>query len=283
MMLEGDQKKGRPSCGQRLESIQLGSLTVWISRPHSPDLAGCLRRPEVEAPVVACLSRDEFGPPLAPVLVGPPGSGKTTLAELIAQTLGKPFFRCQCNDSVTAEDFLCVGRIAPSGVEYVLQSVSSAMVWPGLVLVDDIDKVDAKASSVFLPILDGEETIQSSLLGGVLRVHPDFRLVFACNDLERLPVFLRTRLVSFKVGYPAIEEVVRMAQSQVHDTGESLRKTFLESWDRRNGSKSSLAPREAVRIFQLAAKLGKAGHPVAKAMEEAMDAVLQTSGRSTGR
>jgi len=262
------------NCPECLDSFQLGSLTVWISRPQQPRAEDYLRRPEVETPLAACLSRDEFGPPLAPLLVGPPGSGKTTLAQVVARRQERPFFRFQGNSSVTAEDFLCVGRIAPTGVEYVLQPVAAAMVLGALVLVDDIDKVDSKALSLFLPILDGATTIESTLLGGVVQVSPDFRLVFASNELESLPLFLRTRVVTFRVDYPDVGEVVRMAELHVPDTGASLTRAFLHAWKRRNGSNGSLAPREAVRIFQLAGKFGKTGQPVRGAVQAAMDAVL---------
>jgi len=278
MAVATEQPQQQTLSADTLQKLKIAGLTVWACCPQPTEVNGMVRRKEVEAPLLAALRRDEYGPPLPPLLGGPTGSGKTTLARLIAKQLKLPFYRFQGNDSITAEDFLCVGRINPGGgVEYVLQPVASAVVNGGLCLIDDVDKVQPPALSALLPLLDGERIIQSTLLSGFLTVHSDFRLIFACNEIERLPLWFTSRVVKFRVDYPPVEDVLKMAMAQVPDTGDCLRKAFIELWKQRNGSSGiSLSPREAVRIFQLAGKLQKAGRPTLAAVETAMDAVLIT-------
>jgi len=265
-----------PSVINSLEKLELSGLPIWACAPHPTGVEGMVPREHIETILLAALRDDEFGQPLTPLMVGPAGSGKTTLAKIMAARLQRPFYRFQASDGVQAEDFFTVGRIAPDGtIEYVLQPVAAAAVAGGVVLVDDCEKVPAKALSSLIPLLDGESVLHSLLAGTYLPVHRAFRMLCACNEPAGLPIWFRSRTIEVRVDYPPVEQVMAMASAHLPEATEPLRSHFLDLWRRRSSrAEEPLSPRDAVRILRFAGKLQNARIAPGVAVSHAMAAVL---------
>lgn len=113
----------------------------------------------------------------SPMLVGPAGSGKTTLAEQVAKALGRPFYMA----ARVTSDFKLMGYRTATG-ELVRTQFREAFEHGGVFLFDEIDASDADALIAFNAAL-------SNGLGdfpdGMVRKHPDFVAIAAGNTFGR--------------------------------------------------------------------------------------------------
>lgn len=164
----------------------------------------------------AALLYDVWAPPL---FMGPAGSGKSSLAELMAEILYLPFRRISGGIDVNAEYLLGAKTLAPtqevdsalaakislsaakagtplapeefSVIREKLQSSNMQVVHePGvllqavadgeMVLVDEVNMLIPEVTSLLHSLLDWQRSITVSGVGEV-KAHPDFRLVSAMN------------------------------------------------------------------------------------------------------
>ncbi len=249
---------------QAWEVTTVSGQTLYVVSPEENHETGCFeRRWELTDLVLPALS-DAFGPPLPVLLVGPPGSGKSTLARLAAAELGLPFYRFQAHDSVSAEDFICVGRISAAGtVEYVLKPLAAAALRGGLCLLDDVDKAGERALSGLVSVLDeASHRVYSNLAAVSIPLHSRFRLILAANHLEALPPFVRTRCVVFRIDHPGVRETLSIAKSRVPGVKE-LERAFLEAWKKKQAADPDQAFRHGKRCWCFV--WGRRCGPLAKA------------------
>lgn len=164
----------------------------------------------------AALLYDTWAPPL---FMGPAGSGKSSLAELMAEILYLPFRRISGGIDVNAEYLLGAKTLAPtqeinsalaakislsaakagtpltseefSIIREKLQSSTMQVVHePGvllqavtdgeMVLIDEVNMLIPEVTSLLHSLLDWQRSITVSGVGEV-KAHPDFRLVSAMN------------------------------------------------------------------------------------------------------
>lgn len=264
---------------QYQNQITLSGVRFHVIPPEQSNLSSYLERRELLDLVLPSLE-DSLGPPLRVLLVGPPGSGKSSLAAQAACKLGLPLWRFVATDSVAAEDWNCQARIANGVVEYVLGPLAAAAFHGGLCLLDDIDKAGVKALSGLVQVMDEGSNSLFSVLGAVaIPIHPSFRLMLAANDLHSLPAFLRTRCVVFHIDHPSVEQTLHMVKSRLPGIDE-LERAFLRSWEKRcSDSEHTISPREATLVFRLGQKLTSSGQSAAMAMEAALDSVLSHNGQ----
>ena len=109
------------------------------------------------------------------LMVGSPGTGKTTGAEKIAEALDIPFHAISVGQQTTKSDIL--GFVNASG-EYVSTPFRKAFEYGGIFLMDEIDagnpnvliQVNSAISNGFVEFPDG-----------MIRVHEDFRFIGTAN------------------------------------------------------------------------------------------------------
>jgi cobaltochelatase CobS len=112
-----------------------------------------------------------------PFLVGPAGSGKTTLARQIAEALSRPFYM---QARVTSE-YKLTGFIDANG-KAVQTDFRRAYEDGGVFLFDEIDASDADALTAFnAPLANG----YADFPDGQVKQHPDFVAIAAGNTFGR--------------------------------------------------------------------------------------------------
>jgi len=114
------------------------------------------------------------------LLVGPRGSGKTTLAAQIAEALSLPFSDQSCSGGITESAFL--GRLCPVTGEYRPTPFVEAYENGGVFLFDEIDAADPNVLIVLNSALaNGHITLPARTGRNKAPRHADFRAVAAAN------------------------------------------------------------------------------------------------------
>ncbi|EGV16148.1 ATPase associated with various cellular activities AAA_5 [Thiocapsa marina 5811] len=266
-----------------LSSIELGGKHVFLSPSydagarHAGDLIG---HEDVLRTVLAAWQQQPGMPPMAPLLVGPPGVGKNHIVYELARITGKRLWILQGHEDVTADDISCAVRSSDDPTrkfDYILASPATAMHEGGIVLFDEIGKMRPRALAPLASVTDERRTLFSNLLGDGILAHPGFRFIAATNsvdlDAEGLPDFIRSRLQPvIQIGLPGRREIGRIVRSRFERIGakDELMSQFWRLWDaHRDGTLPS--PRETLHVFGLAMGLADVD---AGLTDEATDRVM---------
>lgn len=109
-------------------------------------------------------------------IVGPAGSGKTTLAHRAADALGLPFYATSVCQQTTKSDLL--GFIVPGNGEYHATDFRRAYEHGGVFVLDEIDNGNANVIAVLNAALANG---QMGFPDGMVLRHPDFVLIACAN------------------------------------------------------------------------------------------------------
>ncbi|CAG8719586.1 7788_t:CDS:2, partial [Ambispora leptoticha] len=134
-------------------------------------------------------------------LVGPPGTGKTKIAGLIAQALGRPFERVSLggvHDEGEIRGHRSTYVSAKPGV--IVQACQRAKVKNPVILVDEVDKMNeskygGNPAAAFLEILDPEQN--ENFRDHYIELPVDLsQIMFICtaNQIDTIPGPLRDRM-----------------------------------------------------------------------------------------
>jgi hypothetical protein len=117
-------------------------------------------------------------------IVGPAGTGKTSSARAYAAKRGLPFVVFECNPQVDEE--VVQGTYIPTGngteLRWRYSALATALSQPSVVLLNESNRMTAKANALFLAILQERELRVSRHAGEVLSVHPDCLIIADSND-----------------------------------------------------------------------------------------------------
>ena len=186
------------------------------------------------------------------LLEGEPGTGKTALAEAIAESLGLPLVRLQCYEGIDATqalydwDFprqilhLRALEAAGAGADVeeaekslydarfllarpVLQALQES---PAVLLVDEVDRADDEFEAFLLEVLS---TYQVSIpeLGTVRAVTPPI-VVLTSNRTRELHDALKRRCLYHWIDHPGLERELEILRSRAPEVSEQLRRQVVE-------------------------------------------------------
>ena len=182
------------------------------------------------------------------LLEGEPGTGKTALAESLAQAMGLPLIRLQCYEGIDASQALydwdfprqilhlrAVESVAAAGqtdVEDVEKGLFSERFLlarpvlralresPVVLLIDEIDRADDEFEAFLLEVLS---TFQVSIpeLGTVAAPTPPV-VVLTSNRTREVHDALKRRCLYHWIDHPGLEREVEIVRSRAPEVSEQL-------------------------------------------------------------
>jgi len=207
------------------------------------------------------ISTNPRDPPLNPLLLGPSGMGKTTLAMAVAQDYGRPLFMMNCQGDMEPNDLTVNLSIdGDKNIQYTASPVLTAALVGGVVILDEFTRLPQHAFASMASLLDHRRYIEASLLPGLrIPAHPDFRIAFTSNfdSFSDLPDYIESRLKPrIVVNNPSLKELQMIIDAHLVSPcySEQFKHQLIEhlAQAKNEGRYREFSTRDALTVARLA-------------------------------
>ena len=221
-----------------------------------------------------------LGRPL--LLEGEPGTGKTALAQALAQASGRPLIRLQCYEGIDASQALydwdfprqilhvraleaVPGDRDVAAIEESLfderfllaRPVLTALRTPSVLLVDEIDRADDEFEAFLLEVLSTwQVTIPE--LGTIAAAAPPI-VVLTSNRTRELHDALKRRCLYHWLDHPSMERELAILRSRAPEVAESLAAQVVQAVHRIRDDRELLKPPGVAETLDWARALQELG------------------------
>jgi MoxR-like ATPase len=242
-------------------TFTIDDTTIYLRQPDAVDSIWIGQKEAFRLLSAAWLKRNENDKIMTPLLVGPPGCGKTTLACAVAQEFELPVYLINCTSDMRPEDLLITPVLSSDRqIVYRASSLVSAMVNGGICILDEANRMNEKSWASLASLLDDRRYIESIIAGIKIRAHPEFRLVATINDdasTFNLPEYIESRLKPvLSVEFPEKRDLFRILEYHVPFATKSLIEAIIRYLEEKKKEKSisGYSIRDALQITRFAHK-----------------------------
>lgn len=115
-------------------------------------------------------------------LLGPTGSGKTTLPEQFAARTGRPFFRQQFHQEMEPAELMGTWTVVEGGhMVYLYSGLAEALQKPSVIVLDEYDSGNPAVTAIANALLESKPLIIANKGGERIYPHPDCQLYATGN------------------------------------------------------------------------------------------------------
>jgi len=235
--------------------ITIDDITVHLRAPDTTDSAWIGQKEVYRWLSAAWLKMHAQDRIMTPVLIGPPGCGKTTLACAVAEEFERPVYLMNCTSDMRPEDLLITPVIAKNNqIQYRASGLVSAIVKGGVCVLDEANRMNEKSWASLASLLDDRRYIESISSGTKIIAHPEFRIVATMNDDSStftVPEYIESRLKPvLPVEFPSTEELKKIISYHMPFVASELIEAVIQYLDekKQKGSITSYSIRDAINI-----------------------------------
>ncbi|MEX2684039.1 MAG: AAA family ATPase [Candidatus Sigynarchaeota archaeon] len=203
-----------------MDSINIDGVQIFLSHPTTIDMEWIGQPDVMEQLLAAWATIHEADLPMCPRILGPPGSGKTTLAYAAAKKINKEVYIFQCTSDTRPEDLIITPVLgSKQEIRYHASPLVTAMINGAVCILDEGNRMPEKSWASLAPLLDRRRYVESILAGVQIKAHPNFRVCVTMNQdasVFEIPDYIGSRLQpKIHVTFPSRENEIAILQYNI--------------------------------------------------------------------